>query len=59
MSRCTFKQETLNGCVNDTRDKKLVRAIECDQCIYWDANAQELTDAEELRKYRIFKQTLQ
>ena len=58
MSRCTFKQETLNGCVNDTRDKKLVKAVECDQCIYWDANEPERTEAEELRKYRIFKQTL-
>lgn len=28
MSKCTFKQETPNGYVNDTRDKKLVQAIE-------------------------------
>ena len=27
MSKCTFKQKTPNGCINDTHDKKLVQAI--------------------------------
>lgn len=57
MSKCTFKQETRNSCVNDTRDKKLVQAIECVQCLYWDATENERIVAEDLRKFRISEQT--
>lgn len=56
MSKCTFKQETPNSCVNDTRDKKLVQAIECVQCPYWDATENERIVAEDLRKFRISEQ---